>query len=364
MQPKCSIFVLLIILTSFVGCNLSTENAIAYEKEFFINSISVIPKSNKILFCITYFSKEFVTMDKIGIINIDGTGLNWINTGSNKSFIDGGVSNNGENIAVIVSVVENGGYYIDSLQIIKADSLNSYVIFRTDEKSGWIIKTSWSPQDDKLAVIKAREQKKGDISFVNYDLYFMNIEEKVIEKLDENVALFTIPKWDSDGRWIYYEKISDTEQNLVTELWRVKYDGLEKQLLFGRMIRGGYVIDHMKKKIILTEYTKDSNSKLWILNLDNAEKLPLITRRNFYIGAISEGGNVLLCIHCKKFSWKLRGELWLYNILTAEERQLTFKMTDSTPIWSEDSNIIIFIRNSREIWTLDANNLILSKIYP
>lgn len=348
---------------SVVGWCPSSENAIAYEEQSFITSTSIIPKTNKILFCITYLSKGPGTIGKIGIMNIDGTGLNWVNAESNRSFIEAAISNNGENIAAIAAIAENSGYYSDSLQIIKTDSLNSHVIFQSGEKSGWVIKTSWSPQDDKLAVVKASEQKKGAITFVNYDLYDMNIDGGGIRKLDEKVALFTIPKWSSDGQWIYYEKDSGTGRNFETELWRVKYDGTEKQLLFDRLIRGCYVIDHAKKKIILTEYTEDGDSKLRILNLDGAEKQLLITRRNFYIGAISSDGNALLCIHCNKFNWKLQGELWLYNILKDEEKQLTFKMMDSIPIWAENSNMIIFIRNTREIWTIDTNNLILSKIY-
>ena len=232
------------------------------------------------------------------------------------------------------------------------------------------------------------------------------------ERLGEVGAKELWPMWNSKGNLIYFVSDRDGHQNL----WSRPVKGSAKKLtdfISGRVLWPSIAVNSKEivfernfeiwkydissgevKKISITKRGVSSNLSIEHVRLSSGfeeisispdnKKVAFVVHGEVFVTSAKDGGDAARITYTtareSQLIWASNSNnliyisgregvnhIYQYNFITGKESQLTNdKLEDAAPLFSPDGKMLAFIRNGKELWTLDMTTnreLLVAKGY-
>jgi len=210
----------------------------------------------------------------------------------------------------------------------------------------------WSPDDRRLGFQRGRT--------FDYDVYFVPVEGGAAQAITQDGNPLEGFAWLPDGSGVVYSSSrGDTVLYLRTmNLWSVQTGGKKlRQLTFGEtsyispdMDRQGNIVATRRQiQFDIWRYPVDGTAEenvrhgVQITHQTGAVETPSAAQGDHEIVYLSDTGG--------------HGNLWVLNLDTQQNRQLTFEhdphVTIGVPVWSPDGKHIAYVKRGLNGWNVD-----------
>jgi eukaryotic-like serine/threonine-protein kinase len=135
---------------------------------------------------------------------------------------------------------------------------------------------SWSPDGRQIAF---DSMAGGD-----FDIFSVNVENRIVQRLTEDHSFNARPSWSRDGRWIYYT----SNKSGIHQVWKMSTDGSNHRQLTQN---GGFeAMEAPDGKVLYYTKTFIEAPGLWFLPAEGGAETPLIeTVRSGHWAAADKG---------------------------------------------------------------------------
>ena len=177
--------------------------------------------------------------------------------------------------------------------------------------------------------------KKIIMSFAkdgNSDIYTMNLDTRVVERITEHSSIDTSPSFSPDGKFIAF----NSDRSGLQQIYVMRSDGSNvKRITFEKEFMG-HLFGHLED---LIAFTKMHKGKFYIGVMRTDGTGERLLTENYYQEAPSwsPNGRVLVFYRETKAGDKGKGfsaKLWSIDITGYNERRLLTKTDASDPSWS------------------------------
>jgi Tol biopolymer transport system component len=210
----------------------------------------------------------------------------------------------------------------------------------------------WSPDDRKLGFQQGRT--------FDYDVFYVPVEGGTAQAITEDGNPLAGFAWLPDGSGVVYSSSrGDTVLYLRTmNLWTVQTGGKNlRQLTFGET---SYISPDLDRQGNIVATRRQMQFDIWRYPVDgspeeNVRRGLQITHQTGAVQTPSAGPGDHALVYLSDSGG--HGNLWVLNLETHENRQVTFEhdpqVTIGVPVWSPDGNHIAFVKRGLRAWNVD-----------